>query len=90
MTRSQPGRAQELPEGLHAPYEEAIREAARTVGQHLLDVGDVAHAWNYFRLIGESKPVHDALDRLALAEGEDVYPLVEIALHQGVHPRKRI
>src|SRR5207248_5084603 len=36
----------------------------------------------------EREPVHDALDRLTPAADEEAYPLVEIALHHGVHPRK--
>jgi hypothetical protein len=80
--------AQELPEALHAPYEEAIREAARTVGRLYLDNSDIPHAWNYYRLIGEREPVRDALDRCAADAAEEAYPLVEIALHHGVHPRK--
>src|SRR5262245_8601904 len=80
--------AQELPEALHGPYEEAIREAARAVGQLHLDAGNIPRAWNYFRLIGEPQPVRDAFDRLELEEDQEVYPLVEIAFHHGVHPRK--
>ncbi len=80
--------ANELPEPLHAPYEEAIRKAARIVGRHYLDAGDIPHAWNYYRLIGEPQPVREALDALKLGEDDDLYPLVEIALNQGVHPQK--
>ncbi len=80
--------ADELPEALHGPYEEAIREAARTVGQLLIDAADIPRAWNYYRLIGEPGPIRDALDAVVLREDDEFYPLVEIALHQGVHPRK--
>ncbi|HEY1381669.1 MAG TPA: hypothetical protein VGF55_33030 [Gemmataceae bacterium] len=80
--------AAELPEALHTPYEEAIRDAARTVGRLYLEAGDIPHAWNYFRLIGEPGPVRDALDAVVLEEDDDFYPLVEIALHHGVNPRK--
>lgn len=80
--------AAELPEPLHAPYEEAIRDAARTVGRLYIEAGDIPRAWNYFRLIGEPGPVRDALDTVVLEEDDDHYPLVEIALHHGVHPRK--
>jgi hypothetical protein len=80
--------ADELPAELHGPYEEAIREASRTVGQLCIDAGDIPHAWNYFRLIGEPGPVHDALENVVLDEDAEFYPLVEIALHHGVNPRK--
>jgi hypothetical protein len=80
--------ANELPEDLHAPYEEAIRDASRTVGRQLLDAGDIPRAWNYFRLIGEPGPVREALDAVTPGEDDDVMPLVEIALHHGVHPAR--
>jgi hypothetical protein len=80
--------ADELPPALHTPYEEAIREASRTVGRLFLDAGDIPHAWNYYRLIGEPGPVRDALDAARPGEDEEFYPLVEIALHHRVHPTK--
>src|SRR5262249_36060517 len=49
---------------------------------------DLPHAWNYFRLIGEPGPVRDAFNDLSLADDEESYPLVDIAFHQGVNPRK--
>ena len=87
-TRFLPDPAEELPEVLHTPYEEAIRDASRTVGQLFLEAGDIPHAWNYFRLIGEPGPVRDALDAARPGEDEEFYPLVEIALHHRVHPTK--
>jgi hypothetical protein len=80
--------ADELPADLHTPYEEAIRDAARAVGRLFLEAGDVPHAWNYFRLIGEPGPVRDALEAARPEEDDDFFPLVEIALHHGVHPRR--
>jgi hypothetical protein len=80
--------AGELPEALHAPYEDAIRDAARTVGQLFIDAANIPSAWNYFRLIGEPGPVRDALDAVVVGEDDEFYPLVDIALHQGIHPRK--
>jgi hypothetical protein len=80
--------ASELPEAFHTPYEEAIRDASRTVGRLYLDAGDIPRAWNYYRLIAEPGPVRTALDAVRLNEDDDFYPLVEIALHQGVHPQR--
>src|SRR5205807_7260795 len=48
--------ANELPESVHVPYEEAIREAGRLVGQLYLDEGDIPHAWMYYRMLGERHP----------------------------------
>ena len=78
--------AQELPETVHADYEEAIRQAGRTVGNLYIDAGDIPAAWHYFRLIGDPQPVRDALERYVPTENEDIYPLVEIAFHHRVHP----
>jgi len=80
--------AQELPESVHAPYEEAIREAGRLVGQLYLDEGDIPHAWMYYRMLGETEPVAKALERYRFKEEEDPQQLIEIAFHHSVHPRK--
>ena len=80
--------AQALPEAVHAPYEDAIREAGRLVGQLYLDAGDIPRAWMYFRMIGESEPVARALEGHQFKEGEDPQQLIEIAFHHGVNPRK--
>jgi hypothetical protein len=80
--------AQALPESAHAPYEEAIRDAARLVGRLYLDAGDIPRAWMYFRMLGEPAPVAQALEKYQFKEDEDWQPLIEIAYHHGVHPRK--
>jgi hypothetical protein len=82
------GPSQDIPEALHEAYEEGIRTAARQVGRLLLDEGNIPQAWMYYRMIGESQPVFDALEKCEPPEGEDIQPLVEIAYHHGVHPRK--
>src|SRR5262245_42774383 len=55
------GPAQDLPAKVHEVYEDAIRHAARQVGQLYLNEGNIPGAWPYFRMIGESTPVADAL-----------------------------
>jgi hypothetical protein len=82
------GASQDLPPSLHAAYEEAIRQACRTVGNLYLEAGDVARAWPYFRMLGETEPVARALETLTLVEGEDCQPIIDVAYHQGVHPRR--
>src|SRR5947209_2277822 len=57
------GPAQDLPVAVHAPYEDAIRDAARLVGGLYLQDGNVPQAWAYFRMLGEPEPVRDALER---------------------------
>jgi len=82
------GSAQELPEEIHEPYEEGIRQACREVGRLFLDQGDIPHAWVYFRMLGENQPVHDALNDYKPIETDDLQQLVDIAFHQGVHPHR--
>jgi hypothetical protein len=82
------GSAQDLPEETHEPYEEAIRQAGREVGQLYLEAGDIPKAWIYFRMLGENQPVYEALSHYQPRESDDIQQLVDIAFHQGVHPRK--
>jgi hypothetical protein len=42
----------------------------------------------YFRMIGDPRPVAEALERLQLSDGEESQQIIEIAFHHGVHPRK--
>lgn len=82
------GSNQDLPPEHHEPFENAIREAGRTVGQLFLGDGNVPAAWAYFRMIGETEPVRAALDTMELGDGEETQSIIEIAYHQGVHPRR--
>jgi hypothetical protein len=80
--------ATELPPSSHEAYENAIRTTARHVGGLLLEKGDIAQAYPYFRMIGELEPVRAAIDNLTPGPDDDIYPLVEIAWQQGVSPEK--
>ncbi len=80
--------AEALPQEVHAPYEQAIREAGRLVGGLYLQEGEIARAWIYFRMLGEPEPVAAALENYHFKEGEDSQPIIEIAYHHGVNPRK--
>lgn len=80
--------ADKLPAEHHAAYEDAIKVAAKTVGRLYLDAGDIPSAWNYYRLINDPEPVKQALEQLVVDESTETYPLVDIAFHQNVHPRR--
>jgi hypothetical protein len=82
------GASQDLPAELHAPYEDAIREAGRLVGQLYLDEGDIPHAWVFYRMLGEHEPMVNAIEKFQPQEGEDCQQVIEIAYHHGVQPRK--
>src|SRR5262245_43677661 len=82
------GPSQDLPPEVHAPYEEAIRAAGQEVGQLYLEEANIPHAWVFYRMLGETEPVRQALETFRPADGDDCHPLVDIAYHQGVSPRK--
>ncbi|HLJ16657.1 MAG TPA: hypothetical protein VKV15_19325 [Bryobacteraceae bacterium] len=80
----------ELPEDLPSEprksYEDAFIAAAREVGGLFLANGDIERAWPYFRALGDSAPVAEAIERVQLAEGME--RVIEIALHERVNPRR--
>lgn len=78
----------ELPESAHEPYEEAIRAAARQVGELFLAEGEIIKAAPFFRMIDDPKPLAAALENYQPFEGEDLQPMIEVAFHMGAHPRK--
>lgn len=82
------GASADIPENLQPAYEDAIREAARLVGNLFLDQGDIGQAFLYFRMIGELNPITDAIEKYQPGESEDVQQVVEIAFHHGVSPKK--
>jgi hypothetical protein len=82
------GPSQDLPPQTHAPYEEAIREAARLVGGLFLQDRNLPQAWLYFRMLGEPEPMRRALEAYEPQEGEDLQPVVQVAFYEGVHPRR--
>jgi len=76
----------ELPEPTRRAYEDAYVAAAKEVGQLYLDDGDIVRAWPYFRAIGETGPVAAAIE--SIQPGEGIEPIIEIAFHERVNPRK--
>jgi hypothetical protein len=82
------GSAQDLPAAAHAAYEEAIREAGRLVGGLFLRDRNLPQAWLYFRMLGETEPMRQALEQYEPQEGEDLQPIVQIAFYEGVHPKR--
>jgi hypothetical protein len=85
----QPGRSEEMPAAVQDRYEDAIRDCARTVGRLYLDEGNIPAAWPYYRMIGEPEPIKTALDQAVMdMETDRAQSYIEIALHEGVHPRK--
>lgn len=82
------GSNQDLPAEVHRAFEDGIADAARTVGQLYLDDGQIPQAFGYFRMLGETTPVADALNKLELDDSMEVQSIIDIAFHQGVAPIK--
>ncbi len=76
----------DLPEKTQSAYQQATVDAAREVGSLFLADGHIPSAWPYFRAIGESGPVAEAIDRVEAQEGIDA--IIEIAFYEGANPSK--
>jgi len=82
------GSSAELPTETHASYEQAIRDAGRSIGDEFLKQNDLRKAWFYFNMLGETDPVREFIDKFQALDGDDVQPLIEVGLYHGVHPAK--
>ncbi len=78
--------APDLPEKTQSAYQQATVDAAREVGALFLADGHIPSAWPYFRAIGESAPVAEAIERIEPQEGIDA--IIEIAFYEGANPSK--
>ena len=80
----------ELPEAVRTQYEDRYVEALRDVGRRLLDAGEIAAAWPYYRAIGEKGPVVEAIEayRPPAEPDERLGQVIEVAFNQGAHPTK--
>jgi len=67
-------------------YEKGLREAARETGELFLSDGDIVSAWPYCKAIGEQAAIALAIENVK--GGEQLERVIEIALHEGVNPRK--
>jgi hypothetical protein len=87
-------RISDVPKDLQQTYQEAYLQAAREVGELLLADRDIPRAWPYFRAIGDTGPIVRALDAFDIAdmetpESQDALgAAIQIAFHEGLHPRK--
>ena len=82
----QMGSLDDIPEDKRPGYEKEFIEAARETGNLFLGDGDIPRGYSYLRAIGDLQPVYNAIDRLSTDDVNDA--VLEIALHERVHPRK--
>jgi tetratricopeptide (TPR) repeat protein len=81
------GSLSELPEPARTQYEEKYIEALRLVGSKYLDAGDIPSAWAYFRAIGETDRVAQAIrDYQPSGDDERLGAVIEVAFNHGVNP----
>jgi hypothetical protein len=88
----------DLPEQLQAEVEEYYVDICRQVGSLYIGDGDIVQAWPYFRAIDEPGTVADAIEKWRVPQassgsdpeetGTKVDAIIDIALHQGAHPRR--
>ena len=81
---------EEIPPDLKTAYEDKFVDALRTVGQMLLDKGEIPAAWPYFRVIGEKETIKNAIERFDPTQADEhgLGAIIEIAFQQQVHPIK--
>ncbi len=82
------GSNQDLPPAVHRDFEDGIGDAARTVGNLYLQEGQIPLGWGYFRMLGDTAPIADALEKIVLDDTMDSQAIIDIAFHQGVLPVK--
>ncbi len=84
----------ELPAELQQAYQDAYVQAAREVGELFLSDGNIPRAWTYFRALGDTGPISNALETIDVPESgaPEAQDLLSSAIHiayqEGVNPRK--
>ena len=88
------GRIGDVPKDLQDAYQDGYVRAAREVGELMLADGNIPHAWPYFRAIGDTGPIVQALDTFEVSDPdtpeahEALAATIQIAFQEGVHSRK--
>lgn len=84
----------DVPKDLQDAYQDGYVHAAREVGELMLADGNIPHAWPYFRAIGDTGPIVQALDTFEVPDPntpeahESLAATIHIAFQEGVHSRK--
>jgi hypothetical protein len=81
-----PGTISSLPAERQSAYQAFLASVARETGELFLAEGNIARAWPYFDAIGDPAPVAAAIEKVQPGEGID--EIINVALHEGVNPRK--
>ncbi len=84
---AQPPVLDKLHEPLRTQVEDAYVAAYREVGMGLLRAGRLREGWMYLRPLGDAAAVAQELEKIE-PDDENVDELVEIAVHEGVAPKR--
>lgn len=89
---SRPSSLQDVPEEHRKEVEAAYIEAAREVGESLVDQGDLSGAWMYLQVIREPQKLAAAIEELPenIDDYEKMDEILQLALYQGVNPAKGV
>lgn len=77
----------ELDESTRTKLEDGLIDACRDVGTALLREGAVREGWMYLRPVGDRMAAAAELAKIEANE-ENVEALIEVALHEGVDPKR--
>jgi tetratricopeptide (TPR) repeat protein len=88
LSVTRPTTFDEVPDEKRPEFEEYYVECAREVGNLLIEEGEFAQAWVYFRTIQESEPIRTALEGLGpeALNTPNYDELLNMALYEGAHP----
>ncbi|HAD62118.1 MAG TPA: hypothetical protein DCG12_23005 [Planctomycetaceae bacterium] len=84
---AQPTSLENVPKEQEQEFRDEYINAARIVGQHFLDDGQLGEAWAYFRTIGEPEPVREAIEKIQIPRepDEEFDQVLNVALYEGAH-----
>ena len=77
----------ELDESTRTKLEDSLISACRDVGTALLREGAIREGWMYLRPVGDRAAVAGELAKIE-ADEENLDALIEVALHEGVDPKR--
>ena len=84
---AQPTSLDNVPKDQEQAFRDEYINAARVVGQHFLEDGQLGEAWAYFRTIGEPEPVREAIEKIQIPRepDEEFDQILNVALYEGAH-----
>lgn len=83
-----PNAGSQLSDEIRERYEDLVILACRHVGNLFLEKRDIANAYRYLSMIGETDGVVKAIDGYEPGEGPVDESILEIAINQGIAPLK--